>query len=365
MNEAEARGILGIGATASLEDAKRSHRDRVKILHPDRAGSRPEDIERATQATARVNQAWAILQDLSARGLLGSFVDESPGFEAKGDTFRVRPRSPHSRECILCGSYPATQVEFRSVQTFLIWAQTRHMEGAFCRSCGLGVFRDSQSQNLIRGWWGIGVFFMVAYLFSNLSARKRVVGQPWPAYRDIAVITPIDMPLPAGKPVTRRVSVLVTNFLVLVIATGGIWGFADSGSSRPAASGGSSSSVDTLNDLRATVVGRINEQDIFPARKACYTSVVEGLNDTQLSSLRFEVSGAGPVWDNVIRPACEGPFANECFSERDGYIRSAPCSDPKATWRFVTEVSTGLPCPNGTAPFGSAADPTVWCLART
>ena len=359
MNEAEARGILGIGATASLEVAKRAHRDRVKILHPDRAGARPEDVERATQATARVNQAWSILQDLSARGLLGSFVDESPGFDARGDTFRVRPRAPHSRECILCGSYPATQVEFRSVQTFLIWAQTRHMEGAFCRSCGLGVFRDSQSQNLIRGWWGIGIFFMVAYLFSNLSARKRVVGQPWPAYRDIAVITPIDMPLPTGKPVTRRASVLITNLLVLVIATGVIWGFADSGSSRPA------SSVDTAAEIRDAAIDLIERDDLSFARKECLKNGVRGLNESQLISLGFDSGEVGSVWRDVIFSACEGPFLSDCYAEQGGFIQLVPCSDPRAIWRFVTEVSTGLPCPYGTAPFGSAADPTVWCLART
>lgn len=362
MNEAEARGILGIGATASLEDAKRAHRDRVKILHPDRAGARPEDVERATQATARVNQAWSILQDLSARGLLGSFVDDSPGFDVRGGTFRVRPRSPHSGECILCGSYPATQVEFRSVQTFLIWAQTRQMKGAFCRSCGLGVFRDSQSQNLIRGWWGIGIVFMIAYFFSNLSSRRRIVGQPWPAYRDLAVITPIDIPLPAGKPVPRRASVLITNLLVLVIATGVIWGFADSGSSRPAASGGSTSSVDTLVDVRATVVGQINEQDISASRKACLTTVVEGLNDTQLSSLRFEALGAGPVWENVIWPACEGPFLGDCYSEQGEFLQLVGCSDSSAIWRAATQVSAGLTCPRGTVPLDNPSNPTVWCL---
>jgi hypothetical protein len=238
------------------------------------------------------------------------------------------------------------------------------MEGAFCRSCGLAVFRDSQSQNLIRGWWGIGIIFMVAYFFSNLASRRKIVGQPWPAYRDIAVVTPIDMPLPAGRPVARRASVLITNLLVLVIATGAIWGFVDSGSFRLPASNGSSASVDTLEGLRDAIVAQISGQEISAARKACLINVVKRLNDSQLSSLRFESTDSGQVWQNVILPACEGPFPNDCFSERGGFLQLAPCSDPEAIWRFVAEVTNGYSCPSGTSPSGSAADPTVWCLAR-
>ena len=131
VNEAEARGILGVSNNATLQEARKAYKSLVKVFHPDLNSSTPEQAAQATQATARINQAWDTLEDLDKRGLLGKFVDDPREEEAPGSSFILRPRHPSWSECVICGSTPATSADFRFVATFLVWLQTGSLSGAF------------------------------------------------------------------------------------------------------------------------------------------------------------------------------------------------------------------------------------------
>ncbi|CAM5689616.1 Toxin-antitoxin system, toxin component OS=Streptomyces aurantiogriseus OX=66870 GN=GCM10010251_17190 PE=4 SV=1 [Streptomyces aurantiogriseus] len=71
-------------------------------------------------------------------------------------------------------------------------------QGAFCRSCGLAVFREMQANTLVQGWWGpLSVLVTIFTLLVNLDARSTLLRLPEPTggWRP---------PLDPGKPVTKR-----------------------------------------------------------------------------------------------------------------------------------------------------------------
>lgn len=375
MNEAEARGILGISPNASLEDAKKAHRSLVKVFHPDLAGSNEDAVAQATQATARINEAWTTLQELAARGLLGRFVDEPRGPEPQGATFRIRRRAPHSGECMICGSYPATQASLKFVQTFLIWAQTGTVSGSLCRACGLEMFRDAQARNLTRGWWGIGVLFMVVYLFSNWGSRSALVKQPPPAYRDFSVVTPTDMPLLPGRPVFKRPSVVIVTAIVAIVGATFIWASSSgSSTSRPPSSTSVTSQSSAprepggnFDDVRQQLIADIeSDNGLSQGRQSCLASQVRSLTDGELISLQLEQDGIGSegsIWTGVFS-ACQGPFEGDCFVESGNGIRFAPCTEMGVNWQYVQNAPSAKQCPYGTIAFTSASDPSAWCMMR-
>ena len=59
MNKSEALELLGLNSKASLEDAKKALREKIKKVHPDRNQDR---IEWATKQAARINKAFEALE---------------------------------------------------------------------------------------------------------------------------------------------------------------------------------------------------------------------------------------------------------------------------------------------------------------
>ena len=51
--------VLGVPATATLEEVRRAYHERARLLHPDRAGD--------ARAMQDVNEAWRVLRDSGAR----------------------------------------------------------------------------------------------------------------------------------------------------------------------------------------------------------------------------------------------------------------------------------------------------------
>jgi hypothetical protein len=375
VNEAEARAILGIAPTATLEEAKKAHRSLVKVFHPDLAGPNKEAVQQATEATARINEAWTTLQELAARGLLGRFVDEPAGSEPRGATFRIRRRAPHSGECMICGSYPAIQANLKFVQTFLVWAQGGTVSGALCRACGLEMFRDAQTRNLTRGWWGIGIVFMVVYLFTNLGARRRIVNQPPPAYRDFSVVSPTDMPLLPGRPVFKRPSVVVVTGFVAVVVASFVWASSTaSPTPRPSTASTTSAPAETpptadmaygVDDFKRQMAAVVDSQtEVSEGRRSCLKIQIRTLSDSDAEGLMREFEAQfyrGPVW-SAIQSACQGPFEGDCFIEEGGQLRPVQCGELGVDWRLVTSVPLYADCPDGLVSFVAPANPSTLCM---
>jgi hypothetical protein len=60
VDEHEARAVLGLAPSATVDDARAAYRRLVRAHHPDVAG------DRGTRTTARVIDAWRVLRDVSA-----------------------------------------------------------------------------------------------------------------------------------------------------------------------------------------------------------------------------------------------------------------------------------------------------------
>ena len=373
MNEAEARSVLGVSRTATLDEARKAHRRLVKVFHPDRNSGTQEESAKATAATARINQAWDTLRDLAARQLLGNFLDEPSTSTGSARDFRLHPRPPGPSECLICGCSPAEPATFRFVQTFLIWLSTGTLTGSFCRACGLEVFRDCQSRTLTRGWWGIGIFALPFFAVANVLARRSVINQGGPSYRDINVVTPADQPLLPGKPVFRRPSVLTVTTLVLAVVAFSSFSIVSTESrknsasdldrastasqSSPTSEPGETAiapppnptSAEPLlptdpNGLSETERREITatwtagaEQAGFTDRQAnCIGSALRSFSDDELLQLMDStIPGDLKRRMEVIADSCSRPTITDCFKRSDGAFRSVTCGSREAEWQVV------------------------------
>jgi hypothetical protein len=215
MNEKEARSVLGIGASDSIADARKAHRNLAKVFHPDRHSSgTPAELAQATEAMSRINQALDTLVELEAEGILGRRPDSSPT-GASGYASAPRFRFPNINECFLCGSYPAAPMKFRGYAGAIFWWASRNFEGSFCRACAKRLFRESQARNLAGGWWGL-VFFPAAFSFvANLVTWAKARRMPEPMFRDPDIAAPLDYPPDPGRPVLARPAVLIALAVVV------------------------------------------------------------------------------------------------------------------------------------------------------
>ncbi|WP_425245284.1 LppU/SCO3897 family protein [Streptomyces sp. NEAU-NA10] len=72
-------------------------------------------------------------------------------------------------------------------------------QGAFCRSCGLAVFREMQASTMLAGWWGpLSVIITPITLLLNLGARSTLLRLPEPTTWGGRP------PLDPGKPIMKR-----------------------------------------------------------------------------------------------------------------------------------------------------------------
>lgn len=77
MDEREARAVLGLAPTATLDDARAAYRRLVRTHHPDVAG------EAGARRTARVIDAWRVLRDHAPP------VEPPPAVDVDGDTLTI------------------------------------------------------------------------------------------------------------------------------------------------------------------------------------------------------------------------------------------------------------------------------------
>ncbi|MFF5971861.1 hypothetical protein ACFY7C_10085 [Streptomyces sp. NPDC012769] len=115
--------------------------------------------------------------------------------------------------CEVCGAQPTAVVTVRAHQGMVVIMRTVTRRGAFCRTCGLAVYRTMTSETLVTGWWGLFSFFVTPFIvLGNLSARSalRRLPEPFGAQRP-----PLD---PGRRVLLRAPAMLVLTPFALVLA---------------------------------------------------------------------------------------------------------------------------------------------------
>ncbi len=119
-----------------------------------------------------------------------------------------------SPRCYFCGSMPTAHVTMRGhIGMIFLMRRLKH-EGAFCRDCGMAVFRRMTARTLVTGWWGYASFVMTPYvIISNLVNRRKVTRLAAPQSP-----APGREPIPVGRPVWQRWQIVGALVPVAIIA---------------------------------------------------------------------------------------------------------------------------------------------------
>lgn len=358
--------MLGVSNEATLGEARKAYKSLIKVFHPDLNSGTPEQARQATDATARINQAWDTLEDLDKRGLLGRFVEDAQAPGHGAPEFRLHPRQPNWAECVICGSTPAAGATFRFIQTFLLWFQSASLSGTFCRACGVEVFRDAQSRLLTRGWWGLGILALPFMAVGNLLARRAVRAQEMPSYRDFNVVTPTDQPLFPGRPVLRRPAVLLVLAVIVAAVVGVVASSALQVASSPSSSSANrasstspttqsttSSAPNSASDAPAPstqaevtpaeaqmLLDSVYERGIevgYTQRQAeCVVDQVAQFTPAEMTEFVSGEMGArlDARWGNILY-GCGMPVVGDCVERVGVQFSVVECSDPNASLKVA------------------------------
>ncbi len=229
MNELKAREILGCTPDASFRELKSAYRRMIMMVHPDKAGQDAASQDRAKEASSRLNYAWEYLENRERQGLLGK-----PDIQQTNYTETSQGRRTYPHECDVCGFAPAQKVSAPMISSFLYFFRRGKYELNACRDCGIGMSRMALRSSMLKGWWGLGVFFMpnIFYkYFVNMNSLKRMDS---PRYRDPEVITLSQYPLRTPPSPLTEFLPIVASALAIFIAATFVFGGANS-SSTPSA----------------------------------------------------------------------------------------------------------------------------------
>ncbi|WP_234323799.1 hypothetical protein [Streptomyces sp. NRRL F-2580] len=79
------------------------------------------------------------------------------------------------RSCRACGGQSAEDFKVRSHVGILIMMKFEHLNGPFCRACGIAVVRQMTTRTLCLGWWGplsLVIFNPFTLVWNLLAYRK-------------------------------------------------------------------------------------------------------------------------------------------------------------------------------------------------
>jgi hypothetical protein len=212
MNELKAREILGCSPSASFKELKASYRRMIVMVHPDKAAQDSVSQERAKEASSRLNHAWEYLESREKQGLLGK-TDEEPTNSYQAS----RGRATYPHECDICGFAPATRISAPTISSFLYFFRRGKYELNACRACGMAMSRMALRQTLIKGWWGLGIFFVphaIYRYYENVRALGKI---DMPSYRDPEVVTLSQYPFRVPPSPFKEPAPLIASVIALTI----------------------------------------------------------------------------------------------------------------------------------------------------
>lgn len=216
MDILRAYAILGVDSSTPLDAVKQRYKMRAQMLHPDRHAGRPELHAEAEAAMADLNQAWELIED---RALRGPSHDDAETSSVSSNEATEELRPPFEGECDLCGCRPAKRITLRSITGLLLGWRHQKIRPDLCRNCGISLFRETQSANLLKGWWSIlGLYVNLYAIIANAWAVERHRRTtPQPAYRDPSVVTPLPPGLESAASVFRRPAPILSTIAALAV----------------------------------------------------------------------------------------------------------------------------------------------------
>ncbi|WP_405792370.1 hypothetical protein OG753_39180 [Streptomyces sp. NBC_00029] len=120
-----------------------------------------------------------------------------------------------SPPCRACGARIAVNFKVRAHMGILIMMKFEHLDGPFCRACGIAVVRQMTFRTLFLGWWGplslviLNPFTLVWNLTAYLKYSKLPPSAPLPGRAH----------LDTGPPVLRR----PLSYVALIPLAWAIW----------------------------------------------------------------------------------------------------------------------------------------------
>lgn len=213
MNELQAREILGCSTSAGYKELKAAYRRMIILVHPDKAALDALSQERAKEASSRLNHAWEYIENREKQGLLGKE-------EAEATTHYQSPRgrATYPHECDICGFAPAIRISAPIVTSFIYFLRRGKYELNACKSCGLTMSRMALRETLIKGWWGLGFFFVphaIYRYFENMRVLRKI---DEPSYRDPEVVTLSQYPFRVPQSPFKEPAPLILSAIALIIA---------------------------------------------------------------------------------------------------------------------------------------------------
>jgi len=166
--------VLGVARSATATEIKAAYRRLIAQHHPDLNPS-----PQASDITAALNQAFAVLSDEKKRKLYDEELDQAAPVDAVSVEFtrHAAGRSHFSSQCQNCGRQDTTLriSHFSYTLSFLFFSRTRAVAGVWCETCRAVESAKWTLLSGLAGWWAIpwGPVHTIRDLGANCRGGKQ------------------------------------------------------------------------------------------------------------------------------------------------------------------------------------------------
>lgn len=219
--------VLGVSRTSTREEVTRAYRRLAQLYHPDRLSGLPDDVRaEAERRMKELNAAYDVVRSNLQQAAQPQYSapDVDPRSSSTRHT-RVDEQPPQGVDeeelsfCHLCGHTPSRNVTFRRGTGLLVWRIAHTIRSELCRECGEAIYRETQNQTLLKGWWGaLAALTNIFYIVSNKLEVDRIRELSRPRKTRFSKATPLERPLSPGQPLSQRAGGWVTAGLLVLVA---------------------------------------------------------------------------------------------------------------------------------------------------
>jgi len=145
--------LLGVARSAAAKEIKAAYRRLIAQYHPD---LNPDP--KASDITARLNEAYAVLSDEDKRRLYDADLDPDGVLQTAAQSTWNAAAGPFPRtHCQNCGRQDSTLriSQFFYSLSFLFFTRSRATKGVWCETCRVVESAKWTFLSGFAGWWGI------------------------------------------------------------------------------------------------------------------------------------------------------------------------------------------------------------------